>query len=96
MLCQNQCVDTTEVANVVSVCFLSSHRRSNSNLAMIRHESTSVRPGGVSDCHLSRVFRRFFGTKTLVVAKLGPGNLVLNEARRQAWRCSSNTTADWT
>jgi len=66
-----QSVDDNAVDNVISVSWLSSLRRSDSDVTTMRHESTSARPGGFSNCQTLRIVRRMSGAKPHVVAQLG-------------------------
>jgi len=67
---RDQSVDDNAVDNVISRSRLSSHRQIGSHVTTMRHESTSVRPGGVLNCQTPQIVRRFSGGKSHVVAQL--------------------------
>jgi len=67
-----QSVDDNAVDNVISRSWLSSHRQIGSHVTTMRHESTSVRPGGVLNCQTPQIVGRFAGGKPHVVAQLRP------------------------
>jgi len=72
ILFHDQSVDDNAVDNVISRSRLSSHPQIGSHVTTMRHESTSVRPGGVFNCQTPQIVGRFSGGKPHVVAQLRP------------------------